>query len=292
MPIHVTTSTTQSLSNKTFVDRVSTTGVVYASSGNSNQWSSAYSSVYATSASWDSTYTSLNTNSAKYDSVYTSVNTNSAKYDSVYTSVNTKSANWDSTYNTVYTASGSWAAQTLSFDENTAILSITNNGNTVSLSALSGGGSSGPVNETDPVFTTWAQANSAKYESTYTTVSAITGNLILGQLGISIDGGGSVITTGVKQYLRVPYNCTITSYELVARPSGSITIGVLKSTYEDFPPTNSITSGNNPTITSNTKVKGDPTSWSTTLTAGEYLGFNVTLATTITAATLTLATRR
>ena len=188
MPIHVTTSTTQSLSNKTFVDRLSTTGIVYADSGNSNQWSSAYSSVYATSATWDSTYTSLNTNSAKYDSVYTSVNTNSAKYDSTYTSLNTnsakydsaytttntKSANWDSTYNTVYTASGSWAAQTLSFDENTAILSIANNGNTVSLSALSGGGGGGGgiTVETDPVFTTWAQANSGKYESTYTTVYA------------------------------------------------------------------------------------------------------------------------
>lgn len=116
MPIHVTTSTTQSLSNKTFVDRLSTTGVVYADSGNSNQWSSAYSSVYATSASW--------------------------------------------------------AAQTLSFDENTAILSILNNGNFVSLSALSssgGGGGGGITVETDPVFTTWAQANSAKYESTYNT---------------------------------------------------------------------------------------------------------------------------
>lgn len=278
MPIHVTTSTTQSLSNKTFVDRVSTTGVVYASSGNSNQWSSAYSSVYATSGFWDSTYTS--------------VNTNSAKYDSVYTTTNTKSANWDSTYNTVFTASGSWAAQTLAFDESTAILSITN-GNTVSLSALSGGGSSSPVSETDPIFTTWAQANSAKYESTYTTVSAITGNLILGQLGISIDGAGSVITMGVKQYLRVPYNCTITSYELVAKPSGSIVIDVYKSTYENYPPTTSIVGGGGtpPTINSDIKYRDTTlTSWSKTLTAGEYLGFNVTEVTSITAVTLTLTT--
>ena len=169
MPIHVTTSTTQSLSNKTFVDMLSTTGVVYADSGNSNQWSSTYGSVYATSAAWDSTYTSLNTNSAKYDSVYTSLNTNSAKYDSSYTTTNTKSANWDSTYNTVYTASGSWDyqgadiraltanwqntyttvsaysaawglgggtdSQSLSFNENNDLLSISN-GNTISLSAL------------------------------------------------------------------------------------------------------------------------------------------------------------
>jgi len=318
MPIHVTTSTTQSLSNKTFVDRVSTTGVVYASSGNSNQWSSTYSSVYATSATWDSTYTSLNTNSAKYDSVYTSVNTNSAKYDSVYTSVNinsakydsaytttnAESANWDSTYNTVYTASGSWAAQTLSFNENTAILSITN-GNTVSLSALSGGGSSSPGSETDPLFTTWAQANSAKYESTYTTV---TGKLILGQLGIAINGGsingaGSVITTGTKQLLRVPYDCTITSWEIVINPPGEITMGIFKSTYDTFPTSLSIT-GYGPPQCGQTvesvfypEARGRSESpggngWNTTLTAGEYLEFRVTSVTTATAACLTLTTRR
>ena len=250
MPIHVTTSTTQSLSNKTFVDRVSTTGVVYADSGNSNQWSSAY--------------------------------------------------------NTVYTASGSWAAQTLSFDENTAILSIANNGNTVSLSALSGGGSSGPVSETDPVFTTWAQANSAKYESTYSTVSAITGNLILGQLGISIFGGfddvgaGVVISTGMKQYLRVPYNCTLTSYEVVARPTGSIEFGIYRSTYENFPPPSTgtagqITGAERPRIDNNVKNKQTNLqgyAWVTNLTAGDYLLFTVTEVTAVTAATLTLTTLR
>jgi hypothetical protein len=52
MPIHVTTSTTQSLSNKTFVDHLSTTGVAYASGGNSNQWNSAYTTVNANSATW------------------------------------------------------------------------------------------------------------------------------------------------------------------------------------------------------------------------------------------------
>ena len=49
------------------------------------------------------------------------------------------SGNWNSTYTTVNTYSGTWSTgiQDLAFDENTALLSITN-GNTVSLSALSG----------------------------------------------------------------------------------------------------------------------------------------------------------
>jgi len=418
MPIHITTSTTQSLSNKTFVDRVSTTGVVYADSGNSNQWSSAYSSFNAASG----------------------------KYDLTYTTVSSNSAYWDSTYNTVYTASGAWR-QTLSFDENTALLSILS-GNTVSLSALSSvGGGGGISTETDPKFTTWAQANSAKYESTYTTVSAtsgryitnvisnaqgalscirlggtftvntgltvsatptfngllvsnsaitatggltinptginndalvvnsngftrlyggaqvsdyllpgsvgdetfpynaimkldafsrgavwapdqsqefynlvnsisgtlsgadlgakvynhfnsISGNLILGQLGITIDGAGNPISTGIKQYLRVPYNCTITSAEIVADTAGYITVDIYNGTYANYPPTGSITGSAKPKLEDQLKNKFTSlagSGWTTTLTAGDYLGFEVIYAgvtPNIKKITLTLSTSR
>lgn len=310
MPIHVTTSTTQSLSNKTFVDLLSTTGIVYSQDGNSTQWNSAYTAVYSNSGKYDSTFTTVNTNSSTWDYQGTDIKALTSNWQNTYTTVNTNSSRYDSVFTTVNTNSSSWVvdtdSQTLSFNENNATLSITN-GNTVSLSALSGG--SGTIsNETDPVFITWAQANSGRYDSiyttfnsnssnyqsTYTTVSAITGNLILGQLGISIDGASSGISTGIKQYLRVPYNCTITSYDIVARPSGNITIDILKSAYEDFPPTTSITGGFSPAITGiNNKARGNPLGWSTTtLTAGEYLGFNVTSISTITAATLTLATRR
>ena len=272
MPIHVTTSTTQSLSNKTFVDRVSTTGVVFASGGNSNQWSSTYSSFNAASG----------------------------RYDLTYTTVSSNSAYWDSTYNTVYTTSGSWK-QTLSFDENNARLSISD-GNFVSLSALSSvGGGGGIGTETDPIFTTWAQANSAKYESTYTTVSAITGNLILGQLGLAINGNGSVITTGIKQYLRVPYDCAITSYEVVIDPPGVIEMGIYKSTFETFPPTTSIKSIAGPAVSLGAGDGGvrkreanlaQGNNWTVILTAGEYLRFDVTLVENATAAALTLTTLR
>jgi len=191
----------------------------------------------------------------------------------------------------------------LSFDENTALLSILS-GNTVSLSALSSvGGGGGIGTETDPIFTTWAQANSAKYESTYTTVSAITGNLILGQLGIAINGARSVITTGTKQFLRVPYNCTITSWEIVIDPPGEITMGIFKSTYDTFPTSSSITGYGPPrcgqTVENvfypETRGRGESpggNGWNTTLTAGEYLEFRVTSVTTATAACLTLTTRR
>jgi hypothetical protein len=163
-------------------------GAISASSGNSDQWSSTYVSFNTASGRYDSTYTSLNTNRAKYDSTYTTVSGNSANWNSTYNTVYTASgswdyqgvdikaltANWQSTYTTVSTYSAGWGLgggtdnQTLSFNENNATLSILR-GNTISLSALSGGGSgTGITVETDPIFTTWAQANSARYESTYT----------------------------------------------------------------------------------------------------------------------------
>jgi hypothetical protein len=101
MPIHVTTSTTQSLSNKTFVDRLSTTGIVYANGGNSDNWNSVYSSFNTQSAANASVYSSFNTQSAANASLYTTVNSKSANWDSVYSSFNTQSAANASVYTTV-----------------------------------------------------------------------------------------------------------------------------------------------------------------------------------------------
>jgi hypothetical protein len=85
MPIHVTTSTTQSLSNKTFVDYLSTTGVAYASGGNSNQWNSSYSTVNANSATWGT---------GGGGTIDTGVRALTADWQSTYTTVNANSATW------------------------------------------------------------------------------------------------------------------------------------------------------------------------------------------------------
>ena len=82
-------------------------------------------------------------------------------------------------------AGGGSGSQSLSFDENTALLSISP-GNTVSLSALSGGsggGGGGITVETDPIFTTWAQANSGNYDLAYHTI--LTGGNIGGNLNLT-----------------------------------------------------------------------------------------------------------
>jgi hypothetical protein len=156
-----------------------------------------------------------------------------------------------STNTTLKTASGKWDATYTSFNTNSA--------------------------KYDSTYTS-VNTNSAKWDSTYTTVSSISANLSLGQIGLTIDGGGSVITSGAKRNIRIPYNCRITSYELVADTFDTFSINIYKSTYDTYPPTsNSITNGNPPALASQSQNRDtDVTDWNTTLVIGDYLGFNVT----------------
>jgi len=118
-----------------------------------------------------------------------------------------------------------------------------------------------------------------------------------GQLGITIDGAGASITSGVKGYVRVPYNCTITKAEMVANDTGTVTVQVWKDSYAAFPPTSAdaIYLSTPPNITSNFKSTDSTLSgWTTSLSEGEYLAFNVPSASTgsLTRVTLTLAVTR
>ena len=165
------------LSGGTVTGVLSTTNVIYASGGNSDQWNSSYNTVNSYSATtwnyqgtdikaltgnWQNTYINFSIQSANNISVYNSFNSNSSNYNSVYNTVQSNSSttwnyqgtdlkslssNWENTYNTVQSNSALWGtgggvAQTLSFNESNAELSISS-GNTVSLSSLSGGGNGG-----------------------------------------------------------------------------------------------------------------------------------------------------
>lgn len=107
----------------------------------------------------------------------------------------------------------------------------------------------------------------------------------IASVGITIDGGGSAITTGVKGYIEVPYGCTINRATLLADQSGSIVIDVWKDTYANYPPTvaDTITASAKPTLSSAAKSQDSTlTGWTTAITAGDVLGFNVDSATTVT----------
>ena len=110
-------------------------------------------------------------------------------------------------------------------------------------------------------------------------------------IGITIDGGGSAITTGIKGDIYVPFACTITAVTMLADQSGSIVVDIWKDTYANYPPTDadSITASAVPTIT--TAVKSQDTSltgWTTSVSAGDTLRFNVDSVTTIERVTLVL----
>lgn len=110
-------------------------------------------------------------------------------------------------------------------------------------------------------------------------------------LGITIDGGGSAITTGVKGYISFPVAGTITAVRMLADQSGSAVVDVWKDTYANYPPTDadSITAAAVPTITTATKSEDTTlTGWTTSVSAGDVFGFNVDSASTITRLHVTL----
>ena len=106
-----------------------------------------------------------------------------------------------------------------------------------------------------------------------------------------IDGGGSAITTGEKGHLEIPFACTIKQVSMLADQSGSIVVDIWKDTYANFPPDNadSITASAPPTISSAQKSQDATlTGWTTAITAGDILAFNVDSCTTITRVTISL----
>jgi hypothetical protein len=111
-----------------------------------------------------------------------------------------------------------------------------------------------------------------------------------------IDGGGSAITTGMKGYIQVPWACTINQSTLLADQSGSIVVDVWKCSYSNFDAGSThpvsgdkITASAPPTISSATKAQDSTlTGWTTSLAAGDILGFNVNSITTCTRVTISL----
>lgn len=104
-----------------------------------------------------------------------------------------------------------------------------------------------------------------------------------------IDGAGAVITTGTAGYLEIPFNCTITGWTVLGDQVGSAVIDVLRSTYGGFPTTATITGADPPTLVTAQKNQNlAVTLWTTAITAGDILEFNVTSATTVTRVTVAL----
>jgi len=110
-----------------------------------------------------------------------------------------------------------------------------------------------------------------------------------------IDGGGAAITTGEKGHLEVPFACTILQATMLADQSGSIVVDIWKDSYANYPPTDadSITASTPPTISSAVKSQDATlTDWTTAVTAGDILAFNVDSCSTITRVTVSLKVKK
>ena len=110
-----------------------------------------------------------------------------------------------------------------------------------------------------------------------------------------IDGGGVAITTGQKGFLQIPFNCTINEVDMFTDQTGSIVVDIWKTSYAGFPPAvgNTITAAAKPTISAAQKSQNATlTGWTTTITAGDVLAYNVDSAATVTRLTITLKATR
>lgn len=120
-------------------------------------------------------------------------------------------------------------------------------------------------------------------------------NLRDATINLIIDGLGSPIPTGVAGDLQVDFNCTILSATLLADQSGDIVVDVWKDSYANFPPTgaDSITAAAKPTISGSNKSQNTTlTGWTTSITTGDVLRFNVDSISTIERCTVALKVRR
>jgi len=92
---------TAAVTGFTLLNNLSSTGTIFASAGNSNQWYNTYTAVSPNSGNWFSTYTSVGSNSGNWNSTYTSVGSNSGNWNNTYSSVFANSGCWSSAYSLV-----------------------------------------------------------------------------------------------------------------------------------------------------------------------------------------------
>jgi hypothetical protein len=99
---------------------------------------------------------------------------------------------------------------------------------------------------------------------------------VAGSFGVSIDGAGQLITVGVKQYLIMPFACTITGWHLVGSPQGTVVLDVWKKAGAVPTVADSITGTEKPSLSA-AEMNSDTSlsSWTTSVAAGDVIAFNV-----------------
>ena len=105
-----------------------------------------------------------------------------------------------------------------------------------------------------------------------------------GSAGVIFDGAGGVITANTVAYAQIPYNGTITGWQIVANALGGCTIAVRKGTFSPFPPTTVIVT---PVLLTSQTASG--TGLSIAVSSGDWLSFTITGVSTVAWVNLTLS---
>jgi len=127
------------------------------------------------------------------------------------------------------------------------------------------------------------------------TITISSGAAVGSQITIVLGSIGQALATGVKGYHDVEYSGIISAAVMLADQSGSVVVDIWKDTYANYPPTvaDTITASAKPTIASATKsLDTTLTGWTTAITAGDVLGYNVDSVTSIQQVTVTLKVTR
>jgi hypothetical protein len=107
------------------------------------------------------------------------------------------------------------------------------------------------------------------------------------------NGSGFAVTAGQLTYIQAPRTCTITSVSLFSDVNTTASLDIWKDTFANYPPTiaDSIVASAPPTLTATNKFTTTTlTGWTTSITAGDVLGFYVTSNTAATQLILQLTT--
>lgn len=110
-------------------------------------------------------------------------------------------------------------------------------------------------------------------------------------VGAAFDGGGSVLAPSSKARVLVPFSGSITKVRVIADQVGSLELDIWVDDYSSYPPVSgdSICGSSKPTLSSENKYEDSALSgWSTSLTSGDCVIFNVDSCSAITQATIIL----
>lgn len=140
----------------------------------------------------------------------------------------------------------------------------------------------GPTGNTGPTGYTGPQGNTVTGPTGNSGPTGSSGSAFVSTINFVIDGGGAVITTGLKGLVVADFNFDIQSVTLLADVSSSIVVDIRKTTYASYDgsthpgPGDSICGSAVPTLASALKyTDGALAGWSKSVTAGDILGFNV-----------------